>query len=347
MVEYFVAPGPAGLHDLLAQPHQRAARLRLRHVRRGSARGQGRGGRDHRQPFRPFVRRVLRRPRRGRRRQPCRRAWHGFRPWEPDAPRLRDRQRSGGHGLGTHEPRDRCCSDRRVGAQGIPRWARARRASSRGCAPTTSSGRTWSTTTCSARSRRRSTSCTGTRIPCASPPGCIAISSVWPWRTRWCDPVGLSALGTPVDLSTVDVDVYAVAGLTDHIVPWENAYRSTQLFGGARRFVLSASGHIQALVNPPSPTSRSSYRVTDNVAPTEEEFLERAPTSCGQLVVRLRRLAGATFWSAQTGAVAHGQRAVPRPGRCTGRVRARRLTPFVRAQAGSLAARNSLTMAAA
>jgi polyhydroxyalkanoate synthase subunit PhaC len=94
-------------------------------------------------------------------------------------------------------------------------------------------------------------------------------------------PGGFVTLGTPVDLSTVDVDVYAVAGLTDHIVPWENAYRSTQLFGGARRFVLSASGHIQALVNPPSPTSRSSYRVTDNVAPTEEEFLERAPTLAG------------------------------------------------------------------
>ena len=44
-------------------------------------------------------------------------------------------------------------------------------------------------------------------------------------------------------------------------MPWENAYRATHLLGGRSRFVLSTSGHIQALVNPPAPDSRSSYRV--------------------------------------------------------------------------------------
>ena len=58
----------------------------------------------------------------------------------------------------------------------------------------------------------------------------------------------------------VDVDSYIVAGVKDHIIPWENAYRSTQLLGGEPRFVLSTSGHIQALVNPPSDESRSTYR---------------------------------------------------------------------------------------
>ena len=47
------------------------------------------------------------------------------------------------------------------------------------------------------------------------------------------------------------MDGYIVAGSNDHIVPWENAYRSTQLLGGKPRFVLSTSGHIQALINPP------------------------------------------------------------------------------------------------
>jgi polyhydroxyalkanoate synthase len=94
-------------------------------------------------------------------------------------------------------------------------------------------------------------------------------------------PGGFATIGTPIDLSTVGVDVYAVAGLTDHIVPWENAYRSVQLFGGARRFVLSTSGHIQALVNPPGPASRASYRVTDDVSPSAEDFLERTSTVAG------------------------------------------------------------------
>lgn len=74
-------------------------------------------------------------------------------------------------------------------------------------------------------------------------------------------PKARTVLSTPVDLRAVKQDHYVVAGSTDHIVPWENAYRSTQVLGGESRFVLSTSGHIQALVNPPSPESRSSYRV--------------------------------------------------------------------------------------
>ena len=66
-------------------------------------------------------------------------------------------------------------------------------------------------------------------------------------------PGTLEVLGSQVDLGAVDLDSYVVAGSTDHIIPWENAYRSTQLLGGTPRFVLSTSGHIQALVNPPTP----------------------------------------------------------------------------------------------
>jgi polyhydroxyalkanoate synthase subunit PhaC len=91
-------------------------------------------------------------------------------------------------------------------------------------------------------------------------------------------PGTLEVLGSPVDLGAVDLDTYFVAGASDHIVPWESAYNGALLFGGNRRFVLSRSGHIQALVNPPSPDSRSSFRVTDELPGTPEEFLagERA-----------------------------------------------------------------------
>ncbi len=89
-------------------------------------------------------------------------------------------------------------------------------------------------------------------------------------------PGGLEVLGSPVDLHRIDVDSYIVAGLNDHIVPWENAYGSTQLLGGEMRFVLSTSGHIQALVNPPAPDSRSSYRVADQYPIDPQDFLEQA-----------------------------------------------------------------------
>ena len=97
-------------------------------------------------------------------------------------------------------------------------------------------------------------------------------------------PGALEVLGQPVDLQQVDLDAYFVAGLTDHIVPWEGAYNGARLFGGDRRFVLSSSGHIQALVNPP-PTegaeSRASYRVADELPESAEQFLAQAPRLSG------------------------------------------------------------------
>jgi polyhydroxyalkanoate synthase subunit PhaC len=94
-------------------------------------------------------------------------------------------------------------------------------------------------------------------------------------------PGGLEVLGRPVDLSAVDLPAYVVAGLNDHIVPWENAYRTTQLLGGRTRFVLSTSGHIQAIVNPPSPESRSSYQTAEENPPSPEEFMALAGKQSG------------------------------------------------------------------
>jgi len=97
-------------------------------------------------------------------------------------------------------------------------------------------------------------------------------------------PGALTVVGEPVDLGSVDVDTYFVAGASDHIVPWESAYKSALLFGGSKRFVLSRSGHIQALVNPPAPDgaqSRSSFRVADELPATPEEFTAQAPQMPG------------------------------------------------------------------
>ena len=60
-----------------------------------------------------------------------------------------------------------------------------------------------------------------------------------------------SLLGVPVNLATVGTDAYVVAGIADHLCPWQSCYRSTQLLGGDVRFVLSTSGHIASMVNPP------------------------------------------------------------------------------------------------
>jgi polyhydroxyalkanoate synthase len=62
---------------------------------------------------------------------------------------------------------------------------------------------------------------------------------------------GLEVCGTPIDLQKVTVDSFNVAGINDHITPWDAVYRSTLLLGGDRRFILSNSGHVQSILNPP------------------------------------------------------------------------------------------------
>jgi polyhydroxyalkanoate synthase len=89
------------------------------------------------------------------------------------------------------------------------------------------------------------------------------------------DPGKLKARGTPIDLSKITVDTYLVAGIADHITPWQNCYRSTQLLGSDPRFVLSTSGHIAAMVNPPG-NERASYQTGDENPASAEEWLQAA-----------------------------------------------------------------------
>ena len=93
-------------------------------------------------------------------------------------------------------------------------------------------------------------------------------------------PGALTVLGTPVDLSQVEVDTYLVAGIADHLTPWQSCYRSTQLLGGESRFVLSTSGHIAALVNPPG-HPKASYQTNKENPAEPQEWLRTAQTEQG------------------------------------------------------------------
>jgi polyhydroxyalkanoate synthase len=87
-------------------------------------------------------------------------------------------------------------------------------------------------------------------------------------------------LGTPVDLSRVTVDSYVTAGVADHLCPWQACYRTTQLLGGETRFILSTSGHIASLVNPPS-NPKSTFQVATSTPADPEAWLGSAETRKG------------------------------------------------------------------
>jgi polyhydroxyalkanoate synthase len=87
-------------------------------------------------------------------------------------------------------------------------------------------------------------------------------------------------LGSPVDLASVDRDSYIVAGITDHICPWQSCYRSTQLLGGRSQFLLSTSGHVAAMVNPPG-NEKARYQIAKESPEDPSEWLRLAETRHG------------------------------------------------------------------
>nr|WP_238139382.1 class I poly(R)-hydroxyalkanoic acid synthase [Roseateles aquatilis] len=72
-------------------------------------------------------------------------------------------------------------------------------------------------------------------------------------------PGRLTVCGESVDLGAIKAPVYIYGSREDHIVPWDAAYRSTQVFSGKKRFVLGASGHIAGVINPPEKKKRSHW----------------------------------------------------------------------------------------
>jgi polyhydroxyalkanoate synthase len=66
------------------------------------------------------------------------------------------------------------------------------------------------------------------------------------------EPGGLTLGGVKIDLSKVAVPSYFVSAIEDHIAPWKTTYAGTQILKGKSRFVLSGSGHIAGMINPPA-----------------------------------------------------------------------------------------------
>jgi polyhydroxyalkanoate synthase subunit PhaC len=69
---------------------------------------------------------------------------------------------------------------------------------------------------------------------------------------------------TLLDLSKVKVPVYNLATREDHIAPAESVLYGSQFFGGPVKYVLSGSGHIAGVVNPPA-SGKYQYWTNDNI----------------------------------------------------------------------------------
>lgn len=90
--------------------------------------------------------------------------------------------------------------------------------------------------------------------------------------------------GHRINLSTVTSDLFILGGVTDHITPWKATYRSTQLFGSKDvTYVLSQSGHMQAILNPPGNPKAKYYvqKRKGKLPPTADEWLKGTEEQAG------------------------------------------------------------------
>ncbi len=98
----------------------------------------------------------------------------------------------------------------------------------------------------------------------------------------FANPGTVTLAGHKVDCTKVTADLFIIAGVTDHITPWKACYRSTQLFGSKSvEFILSQSGHIQAILNPPGNPKARYFRSAKRPSASVDRWLEHAQEEAG------------------------------------------------------------------
>ena len=94
-------------------------------------------------------------------------------------------------------------------------------------------------------------------------------------ENKLVQPGGIEIDGVKIDLTKIKVPTYIISTREDHIAPWEATYKATQIYAGPIRFVLSASGHIAGVVNPPA-ANKYCYWTNDEQAPDPVHWLDGA-----------------------------------------------------------------------
>jgi len=80
----------------------------------------------------------------------------------------------------------------------------------------------------------------------------------------------MTVRGKRLRLGAVKQDTFIIGAVEDHITPWRSAFRTASLLGGKVQFVLSSSGHIAGVVNPPSKSA--AYWLHEQLHGTPEEW---------------------------------------------------------------------------
>jgi len=87
---------------------------------------------------------------------------------------------------------------------------------------------------------------------------------------------GVEFFGEKLSLGDVDIPLMSVTAETDHIAAWKDCYRGFQKTGSKNRtFIVSESGHIAGIVNPPSKVKYGHY-TNEDLALEPDDWIAQA-----------------------------------------------------------------------
>jgi polyhydroxyalkanoate synthase len=93
-------------------------------------------------------------------------------------------------------------------------------------------------------------------------------------QNKLIEPGGITIDNVLIDLRRIKAPCFILSTREDHIAPWRSTYAATRLYAGPAKFVLSASGHIAGVVNPPG--GKYGHWENDHNPPTAEEWFATA-----------------------------------------------------------------------
>lgn len=94
-------------------------------------------------------------------------------------------------------------------------------------------------------------------------------------HNRLIQPGGIEVDGVKIDISQIKTPAYFISTIQDHIAKWKSTYTGAQVHSGPVKFVLSGSGHIAGVVNPPNKV-KYGYWTNDLIAETPDAWFAGA-----------------------------------------------------------------------
>jgi polyhydroxyalkanoate synthase len=94
-------------------------------------------------------------------------------------------------------------------------------------------------------------------------------------NNRLVEPDSLTVAGETINLGEIEVPSFFLSARQDHIAKWKATYKGALVHGGNVHFVLSGSGHIAGVINPPY-KEKYCYWTNDPMKPDADEWLESA-----------------------------------------------------------------------